>query len=408
MHRVLISEGSSLSARQTVTALGMAGYHVGVCDPNPRCLARYSRFATQYYRSPVAGREPEKYFDFVAGVLRRDHWEVLLPTHEQAFLFSRERSKIPDTAAIALAEFLSFVQVQGKSALTRTLARLEIPQPSAHIVRTRTELLAESCFPFYLKADYGTASTNVWRIRDDAELQTRVAELTASGLIDGVREFVVQDPVEGPQERVQAVFDRGKLAAWHGYRQTVAGPGGGDIAKLQVDRPAVRQHVEKLGEALNWSGALSLDYIVREEDETPFFIDANPRLVEPMNAVFAGVNLADVLVRVSLGEEPKCEKASRTGVRTHMLLMALLGAAEKRKSRLGVLAELARVLTGRGVYQDSREELLPVGIDSKCLVPLANVVARLLLKPASAASIRESTIAAYSLSPSVAAKVARG
>jgi len=31
------------------------------------------------------------------------------------------------------------------------------------------------------------------------------------------------------------------------------------------------------------------------------FIDANPRLVEPMTGVYSGVNLADILVRVSLG-----------------------------------------------------------------------------------------------------------
>ncbi len=408
MHRVLISEGSSLSARQIVTALGMAGYRIGVCDPNPRCLGRYSRYVTQYYRSPVAGREPEKYFDFVAGVLRRDHWDVLLPTHEQAFLFSRERSRIPPTTAIALAEFLSFVQVQGKSALTRTLARLELPQPAAHIVRTQSELLAESCFPFYLKADYGTAATAVWRIGDAVELQARVAELVESGLIDGAMEFVVQEAVEGPLERVQAVFDGGRLVACHQYRQALAGPGGGDIAKIQVVRPAVREHVEKLGEALDWSGALSLDYILRGEEEQPVFIDANPRLVEPMNATFSGLNLAEILVRVSLGEEIKGAKNTRTGVRTHMLLMALLGAAERKGSRLDVVGELLRVLTGRGVYRGSREELLPLGIDRKCLFPLVSVLARLLLKPRSATSLRESTIAAYSLSPSVAAKVARG
>lgn len=408
MHRVLISEGSSLSARQIITALGMAGYRIGVCDPNPRCLGRYSRYVTQYYRSPAAGREPERYFDFVAGVLRRDHWEVLLPAHEQAFLFARERSKLPPTAALASAEFLSFIQVQGKSALTRTLARLELPQPAAHIVKTQQELMAESSFPFYLKADYGTAATHVWCIHNAEELQTEVAELVTSGLVDGVREFVVQEAVAGPLERVQAVFDRGRLVACHVYRQVLAGPGGGDIAKIQVDGAAVRQYVERLGEALNWSGALSLDYILREEDERPVFIDANPRLVEPMNAVFSGVNLAEILVRVSLGEEPKGPTNTRSGVRTHMLLMALLGAAERRRSRFDVLGALIRVLTGRGVYKGSREELLPLGIDRKCLFPLANVLVRLLLKPAAAASIHESTIAAYSMSPSVAARLARG
>ena len=35
---VLMSEGSSLSARESLTALGLAGYHVEVVDPNPLAL----------------------------------------------------------------------------------------------------------------------------------------------------------------------------------------------------------------------------------------------------------------------------------------------------------------------------------------------------------------------------------
>ena len=54
--RVLVSEGSSLSAREAITALGMAGHRVGVCDPDPLCLGRFSRFVTHYYRCPPIGK----------------------------------------------------------------------------------------------------------------------------------------------------------------------------------------------------------------------------------------------------------------------------------------------------------------------------------------------------------------
>ena len=46
-----------------------------------------------------------------------------------------------------------------------------------------------------------------------------------------------------------------------------------------------------LGEDLRWHGALSLDYFF-DEDGGPSFIDSNPRLVEPMNALFSGTDLA--------------------------------------------------------------------------------------------------------------------
>src|ERR1039457_3451065 len=382
--RVLVSEGSSLSARQAVTALGMAGHQVGVCDPDPLCLGRFSRFVTHYYRCPAIGKDPWAYLDVVLGLLSHGGWDVLFPTHEQAFLFSRERARIPPGIGLAVADFRSFLQVQGKAALVRTLERLSLPQPASRVIRTREELLRERRFPFYLKADYATASTAVWRIHSVEELESKSAELASLDLMDGDRDFVVQEPAEGILERVQAVFDRGRLIAIHGYRQIAEGLGGD----------------------LQWHGALSLDCIVQQENEVPLFIDANPRLVEPMNAVFSGVNLADVLVRVSIGEPIATVEPSGEEVRTHMLLMALLSNAASRRRRLDVIVELVRAIRGRGPYAESREELLPVRIDFKSLFPLAYVLTRLLLNPKSATALSAGSITSYSLGPDAARRVA--
>jgi hypothetical protein len=152
--RVLISEGSSLSAREAITALGMAGHRVGVCDSDSLCVGRFSRFVTHFYRCPAFGRDPWAYLDFVVAIAAEGEWDVLFPTHEQAFLFSRERARIPRAITLAVADFRSFLQVQGKAALVKTLSRLSIPQPASRVIRTQNELEGESRFPFYVKANY--------------------------------------------------------------------------------------------------------------------------------------------------------------------------------------------------------------------------------------------------------------
>ena len=69
--RVLVSEGSSLSAREAITALGMAGHRVGVCDPDPLCLGRFSRFVTHYYRRPPIGKAPWACLNSVFGLVAK-------------------------------------------------------------------------------------------------------------------------------------------------------------------------------------------------------------------------------------------------------------------------------------------------------------------------------------------------
>ncbi len=68
--RVLVSEGSSTSAREAITILGLGGGHiVEVCDPSPWCLARFSRFVRKFHRCPGLRDDPAGYLAFVEELL---------------------------------------------------------------------------------------------------------------------------------------------------------------------------------------------------------------------------------------------------------------------------------------------------------------------------------------------------
>src|SRR5581483_3670219 len=89
--RVLLSEGSSLSAREVVTCLGPVGYHVEVLDPDPLCIARLSRWTRKVHRCPPSGSEPLAYLELTRRVVLERQIDVVLPTHEQAWLFAAAR-----------------------------------------------------------------------------------------------------------------------------------------------------------------------------------------------------------------------------------------------------------------------------------------------------------------------------
>jgi hypothetical protein len=180
----------------------------------------------------------------------------------------------------------------------------------------------------------------------------------------------------------------------------VEGPGGGDVLKISVSRTEVSAIVDRIGQALAWHGALSFDYILDDATGTPHFIDANPRLVEPMNAWMSGVDLPGALLQISLGEAPPVQPAGREGVLTRLGLMGLLDAARQRSRRRDIVWEIGLLASGSGRYRGSREELVPLLTDPWCAIPVGVVVARLLGAPAAAARFSDTTVAAYSLTPS--------
>eukprot|EP01030_Chromulinospumella_sphaerica_P007688 gene7688-7517_t len=329
-----------------------------------------------------------------------------MPVHEQAYLFAAARHRLPRGLDVALADFAAFEQVQSKTALAELLTRLNVPQPATEIVHSASDFMVSRPYPYFVKAAFGTASTGVWRVGDATERDALARELQRHCAFDeGV---VVQAAADGPLERTQAVFDHGRLVASHIYRQIAAGPGGGDVLKTSVLRPDARSHVERIGAALRWHGALSFDYIVDKKSGAPLFFDANPRLVEPMNAWLSGVDLAGALLRVSLGETPPAELQSREGVITRLGLMGLLDAASRRGRRGDVLWELTLLTCAAGRYRGTEEELVPLLTDPHCIVPLAVVLGGLLMSPTSGASLSRRTVDAYSLTPAAIARLRRG
>jgi predicted ATP-grasp superfamily ATP-dependent carboligase len=396
--KILLSEGSSLSSREAITALGLAGHRVELVSSDRMCLGRFSRFVSHVHHAPACGDDPDGYLASVIDVIKLRGIDALLPVHEQAYLFSAARKKLPAGLGVALADFPAFEQVQSKASFSALLTRLEVPQPTTEIVRSASDFSAARPYPFFVKAAFGTASAGVWRVGKPDQRDALLRQLEQhDAFADGI---LVQAAVAGPLERTQAVFDRGRLVAYHVYRQVVEGPGGGDVLKISVNRADVRGIAERIGEALAWHGALSFDYIQDGATGRPHFIDANPRLVEPMNAWFSGVDLPGALLQVSLGENPPVQAEGREGVLTRLGLMGLLDAARQRGRRGDILREIGLLAGNSGRYQGTIEELVPLRTDPWCALPLAVVIAKLLRAPDAAARFSQTAVAAYSLTSS--------
>jgi predicted ATP-grasp superfamily ATP-dependent carboligase len=375
--RILLSEGSSTSAREAITALAIGGHHIEVCDPNPFCLGRFTRFVSRLHRCPGLRDHPLEYLSFVLDLLSRRRFDVLLPIHEQGYLFSAAQDRLGALAHVALPSFENYRHAHSKAGFYELLNELDLPQPRTQFVADARQLQDAVRYPCVVKTAIGTASRGTWLVQSSADLAAALSELQSSGGFDAA--VLVQDFVSGDVEHAQAVFHRGELVAVHAYRRIVEGIGGGDAVKESVSRPGVESDLRKIGQRLAWHGALSVDYILTPEE--PFYIDCNPRLVEPMSALLCGLDLAGLLLQVSCESQIAPVSPSKPGIRTHLSMQALLGAAGRGASRGAILAECLRLVTGEGLYKNSKEELTPVGIDWMSGIPAVTNSLLLLANP---------------------------
>ena len=394
--RVLLSEGSSTSGREAMTVLGLSGHHVEVCDPSPWCLAHFSRFARKFHRCPGLRDDPAGYLAFVEKLLTVAHFDVLLPTHEQGFLFARVEERLRGRVGLALPSFESYRIAHRKAGFSRLLGELGLPQPATAIVKSERELREVIRIPALVKTSVGTASRGIWFVRDDDDLNEALRDLNISCAF--ADEVLVQQWIAGTTEKAQGVFCRGELIGFHAFRRIAAGAGGGEAIKQSVSRPGVRSLLAAIGKRLAWHGALSVDYLLRDDNaSTPLLIDCNPRLVEPMSAYLAGTDLVGLLLLISQGEMPAALPESREGVRTHLAMQTLLGCAARGGTRRDLIGECWRLVTGVAPFADSREELTPVLSDWISALPLAMTAIVLLASPKLAVRLVKGAFGAHLL-----------
>jgi biotin carboxylase len=370
--------------------LGPLGYHLEALDPDPLCIARFSRWMRRIHGCPRSGADPLGYLEAVKRVVAERRIDAVLATHEQAWLFAMAKPELSHMP-VAVADAASFDRVQSKVEFARLLEEIGLAQPRWRLVGGKGDLDGLP-FPYWLKTAFSTAGAGVRLVTDQRSRANAEREL----LEHADWPVMAQEPAVGQYGQVQALFDSGRLVAAHTSVQTGIGIGPSAAARLSVDHPKARRDIARLGEALTWHGGLTLDYLHQQGD--PSYIECNPRTVEPGNATASGVNIPDLQVRLTLGERlTSPPRTPRAGVRTHGTIALVLGAAAYEGTPRAVAAQLSRALARRGCYRASAEQLTPVLRDPPSAAALVFVAAQALASPRQATAMARRTTARYSI-----------
>jgi biotin carboxylase len=314
----------------------------------------------------------------------------MFPTQEQVAVLSACASRLPIRTVVP--PFSTLRSVQDKHAAFRTLATLGLPQPPSIVAMNERDLADVCAFPVFVKRPISTASSGVRRVVDRNGLfdAARTLGLAETGVL-------IQDQANGPLVMVQAIADAGRLVAWHANLRTREGAGGGAAAKESIKIPRIGEYLVALVSGLRWHGAISLDAIITSEG--PVFIDVNPRLVEPRNAWLAGLDLVETMLALADGRHPAPSVPNRPGVRSHQLLLAILGAAQRCEGRRGVIRELVQWVRRADVYAESIEELTPTDGDPIAAIPVVAAFAVTLLRPKAWRWFVGGSVGPYALTP---------
>ena len=388
--RILLSEGSGLTSRQVPGQLGSLGHEVEILSSSKICLTRFTRHVRAVHDVPRFGLDPFGWLAAAERIAAERKTDLLFPTQEQVTVLSARQKYL--RVATIVPPFGSLARVQDKISAFRTLKAIGAPQPQTFVISSADDLRQVTSYPVFVKRPVSTASSGVRRATNALELGAAAREF---GL--GQSELIAQSQASGPLAMVQAVADKGRLVAHHACLRLREGVGGGASLKESVTLPGLAEMLARLVTALERHGALSMDVIV--VDSGPVIIDVNPRLVEPANALAAGVDLVAAMLDVA-GDAPSQQRsAGSAGARTRQTLLAILGAAEHHGTRGAVLREAFEASFARGDYAGSVEELTPIAGDPVAAVPVVAAFVASLIHPPLWRKFHAGAVGPYAVTP---------
>jgi protein-tyrosine-phosphatase/predicted ATP-grasp superfamily ATP-dependent carboligase len=359
---VLVLDGHSRAALETLQSLGRAGMQVDLAAEVQNCLAMHSRYVSRKLQQPSHGSAA----DFKAWLGKQDklrNYALIVPATETSLLAVRQLDENDPLRRKAVIPGDQALEVALDKEKTWQLAhQLGVPTPSRVLLSTLSEIEQVKQFPVVLKPTHSKVMVDgalrtlaVAVVKSESERQEQLRRWLP---VTAVQQ---QEYISGRGVGVEFLFSRGKKV-WHFAHERVHEyplTGGASSYRRSINPPAAMlRDAEKLLTSLNWHGVAMVEFKMDAKSQY-WLMEINPRLWGSLAlSIDAGVDFPLGLLQIARGNEPAPQPKYKVPYYTRDLrtdvdwLKCNLRADQQdpllhTRSRAFSFLELLRPLTGR-------------------------------------------------------------
>lgn len=303
---VLVLDGHSRAAIETVQSLGRAGLEVDVGSERADALALFSRYATLRLCQPSPS-SPAEFESWLRAADADRNYELIVPSTEAALLALRDIEETDRVRRKAVLPGNPALDVALDKQRTCRLARqLDVPAPGSVLVSSLDDVDRPGAFPVVLKpvrskviVDGQLRALAVAIVTNEAQRREQLQEWLRFTPV------LQQAYVFGRGMGAEFLFDRGKKV-WHFAHERLHEfplSGGASSYRRSVEPPPrLLADAERLLTALRWHGVAMVEFKLDREGQH-WLLEINPRLWGSLAlAIDAGVDFPLGLLRLARGE----------------------------------------------------------------------------------------------------------
>jgi protein-tyrosine-phosphatase/predicted ATP-grasp superfamily ATP-dependent carboligase len=359
---VLVLDGHSRAALETLQSLGRAGVQVDLAAEGKDCLAMHSRYAARTLQQPpqdqVAG-----FHTWLRAQDQQRNYALIVPATEASLLGLRQLNENDPLRRKAIIPSNDALDIALDKEKTWQLARdLGVPVPASILFSSTAEIGRAEQFPVVLKPTHSKVmlagelhTLAVAVVKNEAERQEHLRRWLP---VTAVQQ---QQYVSGRGVGVELLFNHGKKV-WHFAHERVHEyplSGGASSYRRSIVPPAnMLDDAERLLTALKWHGVAMVEFKMDATGQY-WLMEINPRLWGSLAlSIDAGVDFPAGLLQIAYGQQLAAQPQYKAHYYTRDLrtdvdwLKSNLRADPQdpllhTKSRSFSFLELLRPLTGR-------------------------------------------------------------
>jgi protein-tyrosine-phosphatase/predicted ATP-grasp superfamily ATP-dependent carboligase len=309
---VLVLDGHSRAALETLQSLGRDGVQVDIAAEGADCLAFHSRYAVNKLQQPPQDRLSE-FHAWLREQDQKQNYELIVPATESSLLGLRALAEDDPLRRKAVLPANHALDIALDKEKTRLLAgELGVPAPQSRLISSVAEIGQGGQFPLVLKparskvmiaGELRTLAVAV--VKNETQRQEQLQRWLPHTPV------LQQQYVHGRGVGAEFLFDRGKKI-WHFVHERVHEyplSGGASSYRRSIKPPAaLLRDAEKLLAALNWHGVAMVEFKVEfkmDSDDQYWLMEINPRFWGSLAvSIDAGVNFPLGLLQIARGEQP--------------------------------------------------------------------------------------------------------
>ncbi|KAK0733554.1 hypothetical protein B0T26DRAFT_26488 [Lasiosphaeria miniovina] len=313
--RILLTDGTSTTARQIAAILLKKGHKVhAICPPGKGLL----RFMKRVKIHPLPPHAENRHWHIqVLALAQRLDIQVMIPTQDEVAILATRSYLYHDIGvSMTIPALTSLSLIMDKITAANTIRALtNFDQPRWRVISNNAELLSFShdspeLFPAFVRQPLRTRGNEILVVYSQADLE----RLTTPWIENAFRregplsQLLVQGAVEGQLQNVQGIFNRGMMIKSHSWRRPDAAYRiDSKFASSRKEslpaRHSFRAMLAYLGQRLCWTGPLAMELIELADTDTVLVMDVSPYLAEPMNAYLSGKDLVESILEIKTTEE---------------------------------------------------------------------------------------------------------